>query len=125
ANAVSTLASRIETIERQMLASANVVRSPEKKCRNCQRTGHVAEDCFRKGGGKEGQYPSWWKGKRDNQNTSSTNPTANAIAVPEVGELTQHYGLTASSEKRGSGEIFADTGASDHFFRNREDFVTY
>ncbi|KAJ3816489.1 hypothetical protein F5880DRAFT_1619268 [Lentinula raphanica] len=56
-NSVSTLASRLEFIEKQILASANAVQSPKKKCRNCQRLGHIAEDCFRKGGGKEGQYP--------------------------------------------------------------------
>ncbi|KAJ6480624.1 hypothetical protein DFH09DRAFT_951118, partial [Mycena vulgaris] len=36
------------------------------KCTNtqCGRTGHLAKDCFRVGGGKEGQWPDWWKGKR-------------------------------------------------------------
>ncbi|KAJ3816942.1 hypothetical protein F5880DRAFT_1442367, partial [Lentinula raphanica] len=121
ANAVSSLASRIESLEKQIQTSANVVRSPEKKCRNCQRSGHVAEDCFRRGGGKEGQYPSWWKGKKD----SPSNPTANVVNAPVIGELTQHYGLSASTNGEGGDAIYADTGASDHFFRKREDFVTY
>ncbi|KAJ3829929.1 hypothetical protein F5880DRAFT_1501937 [Lentinula raphanica] len=81
ANSVSTLASRLETIEKQILSSANAVRFPEKKCKNCQRSGHVAEDCFRKGGGKEGQYPSWWKGKRDTHGTSTTGPAANTVSM--------------------------------------------
>ncbi|KAJ3833039.1 hypothetical protein F5878DRAFT_501825, partial [Lentinula raphanica] len=115
-----SLASRIEFLERQLQTSANVVKSPEKKCTNCKRTGHLAEECFRRGGGREGQYPSWWKGKKD-----TSGPTANAAATPEVGELTQHYGLAAVSSESGSGDIYADTGASDHFFRRREDFVTY
>lgn len=28
-------------------------------------SGHLVKDCFAHGGGKEGQYPDWWKGKRD------------------------------------------------------------
>ncbi|KAJ3710790.1 hypothetical protein C8R42DRAFT_533626, partial [Lentinula raphanica] len=95
------------------------------KCRNCQRSGHIAEDCFRKGGGKEGQYPSWWKGKRDTNTTSSSSHAANTASLPEVGELTQHYGLTASYPGESPGDVFADTGASDHFFRDRGDFVSY
>lgn len=35
-------------------------KNTDKKCHNCSRMGHVKEDCFRKGGGKEGQFPDWW-----------------------------------------------------------------
>ncbi|KAJ3992862.1 hypothetical protein F5050DRAFT_1547486, partial [Lentinula boryana] len=120
--------SRIETLEKQISASANAVRFPDKKCKNCQRAGHVAEECFRKGGGKEGQYPPWWKGRKEAPERS---PSANATAAvdrkaPEVAELTQYYGLVATAAReRTEDAIYADTGASDHFFRNREDFTTY
>ncbi|KAJ4002244.1 hypothetical protein F5050DRAFT_1541403, partial [Lentinula boryana] len=119
--------SRVEALERQRISSANAVRSPEKKCQNCQRNGHLAEECFRKGGGKEGQYPSWWKGRRENQGSSNTltNSVANATMIPEVGELAQHYGLSTTAIGPDSGDIYADTGASDHFFKNRADFITY
>ncbi|KAJ3789910.1 hypothetical protein GGU10DRAFT_253881, partial [Lentinula aff. detonsa] len=86
--------------------------------------GHLIKECFQKGGGKEGQYPPWWKGKRENQGTMPTNLAANVMTILEVGELTQHYGLTVSSTGD-QGKIFADSGASDHFFRNRADFTTY
>ncbi|KAJ3999617.1 hypothetical protein F5050DRAFT_1537994, partial [Lentinula boryana] len=121
------LASRLETLEKQVAASANTVKFPEKKCRNCQRVGHLADECFRKGGGKEGQYPSWWKGRKDtNQTASSANATMiTPSTIPEVGELTQYYGLAVISNNGGGDEIYADTGASDHFFRKREDFTTY
>ncbi|KAJ3980216.1 hypothetical protein F5890DRAFT_1375617, partial [Lentinula detonsa] len=97
------------------------------KCTNCQRVGHIAEECFRKGGGKEGQFPAWWKGKRD---TTVGNATANATAtsnvnMPDIAELTQFYSLAATSQERATDDIYADTGASDHFFRNRKDFITY
>lgn len=41
---------------------------------NCGKTGHLIEDCFQLGGGKQGQYPSWWKGKR----------TAPVVSVPAL-----------------------------------------
>ncbi|KAJ7667302.1 hypothetical protein B0H17DRAFT_990308, partial [Mycena rosella] len=47
-------------------------------CSNVQcgapgRKGHSISDCFWPGGGKEGQWPSWWKGKRQ------TAPVANHV----------------------------------------------
>ncbi|KAJ3993049.1 hypothetical protein F5050DRAFT_1533745, partial [Lentinula boryana] len=121
------LASRLESLEKQFVTSANAVRYPEKKCGNCQRNGHVMEECFRKGGGKEGQYPAWWRGKKDvNGGAIAANlATAPGKNNPKVAELTQYYGLTAYRQERDSSEIYADTGASDHFFRDRDDFVTY
>ncbi|KAJ3780896.1 hypothetical protein GGU10DRAFT_278553 [Lentinula aff. detonsa] len=101
----------MDYLEKQLQTSANAVKAPDKNCNNCKRIGHIAEECFRKGGGKEGQYPSWWKGKKD-----AGGPSANVTTTPEVGELTQHYGLAALAEGVSEGEVFADTGASDHFF---------
>ncbi|KAJ4000051.1 hypothetical protein F5050DRAFT_1549995, partial [Lentinula boryana] len=94
---------------------------------NCQRAGHLAEECFRKGGGKEGQFPSWWRGKKD---VTIGSPSANVISspmenVPEVAELTQYYGMATSFQTKTGDEIYTDTGASDHFFRSCKDFITY
>ncbi|KAJ3994190.1 hypothetical protein F5050DRAFT_1839550, partial [Lentinula boryana] len=128
------LTSRIESLKKQLATSgiANAVKFPEKRCRNCQRQGHLAEECFRKGGGKEGQYPSWWRGKKENAtgnpsaNTTMSTTESNHEALPEVGELMQYYGLVAAAFDSGEGqEIYADTGTSDHFFKRRADFVTY
>jgi hypothetical protein len=35
------------------------------KCTNtqCEKTGHIIDDCFQPGGEKTGQYPPWWKEK--------------------------------------------------------------
>ena len=35
------------------------------KCENCNHTGHMKARCWAKGGGLEGQYPEWFKGKKD------------------------------------------------------------
>jgi hypothetical protein len=126
------LQNRIEHLERQLAVAVGGSgargNGNGKKCTNpnCLREGHLAEDCFRKGGGKEGQYPPWWKGKKD---TTLPTPAANTTvsANVSVGELTQHYaGYSASmSITDPEDETFADSGASDHFFRKRSDFLTY
>ncbi|KAJ3996530.1 hypothetical protein F5050DRAFT_1571255, partial [Lentinula boryana] len=117
----------IESLEKKLMTSANAVKYPERKCRNCQHTGHVAEECFRKGGGKEGQYSAWWKGKKDVERgaTIANMATTPSKLIPAVAELTQYYGLTASFQGETGSKIYANMGASDHFFRDRNDFVTY
>ncbi|KAJ3764903.1 hypothetical protein FB446DRAFT_604132, partial [Lentinula raphanica] len=41
--------------------------NPDLVCtnQNCRGRGHTIENCWKLGGGKQGQYPKWWKGKRD------------------------------------------------------------
>lgn len=99
-------------------------RQSRDKCNNCGRPGHTKEKCWRKGGGSEGQYPTWWRGKRDNDSPqqSTSNPSSNIA----IGDFPQIYGMAAIREEgSGTGEIYADSGASDHFFKQRSDFVTY
>src|SRR5258708_32209558 len=38
------------------------------ECHNCKKKGHLARDCWGKGGGKEGQGPRNRKGKQDRVN---------------------------------------------------------
>ncbi|THU97011.1 hypothetical protein K435DRAFT_573131, partial [Dendrothele bispora CBS 962.96] len=75
---VSALQTEVKQLKEQIVAmqAKKGPANPSLKCTNpnCNRVGHTVENCFRKGGGKEGQYPSWWKGKRDN----TTNATASA-----------------------------------------------
>ena len=48
----------------------------------CGKTGHLIKDCFPPGGGKAGQYPPWWKGKRTtNPSIPSANLATSSIAV--------------------------------------------
>ena len=46
------------------------------KCDNCGRTGHFKAKCWAKGGGQEGQYPKWFKGRKD----SHTSNTVKAVS---------------------------------------------
>lgn len=121
ANLIAALQNRIEHLERQ----GSTTRHPEKKCSNlnCLRSGHLAEECFRKGGGKEGQYPAWWRGKKDAEKPITPSPSANVTST--VGEPTQYYAALSVTNEKMEGETYADSGATDHFFRNRSDFIIY
>jgi hypothetical protein len=59
---------------------------------NCRRTEHSIEDCFQLGGGKQGQYSAWWRGKQ----TVPTGPTAANFATTSHDELKPgtHYALS-------------------------------
>ena len=35
----------------------------DKLCNDCKKKGHMKENCFAKGGGKESEAPEWWKKK--------------------------------------------------------------
>ena len=78
----AALLARIEQLEKMVASSAC---TPEKKCmnQNCLHMGHLAEECFRKGGGKEGQYPAWWKGKRDTRVAPAANNFGSCISSLE------------------------------------------
>src|SRR5215471_4504867 len=98
---------------------------PSKNCSNpnCLRAGHVIAECYRKGGGKEGQGPWSKKKKADSANTASTNkdPVALVALVTTV-NLDEAEALSARSQ---DPTIIIDCGASKHFSSNRAKFATF
>jgi hypothetical protein len=45
--------------------SSALAANSDVTCENCGGGGHTKERCWHKGGDREGQYPDWWKGKRN------------------------------------------------------------
>ncbi|KAJ3759254.1 hypothetical protein EV360DRAFT_82285 [Lentinula raphanica] len=112
--------------------------NPDLQCSNpnCKGKGHTIENCWKMGGGKQGQYPKWWKGRRD---VPVPNPSANQTTVGTVGESDVSgpgnvYALTATtfqmiskptSNPKDGVRTFADSGATAHFFSNKSVFRNY
>ncbi|KAG9221993.1 hypothetical protein CCMSSC00406_0009201 [Pleurotus cornucopiae] len=79
----------------------------DKSCTNCKKRGHLAEDCFRDGGGKAGQWPDWWRGKHDGNNPDGGSSSSSNLAV---GSLSQHYAFSASANTDDLGSSVPNGG---------------
>jgi len=60
----------------------------------CGKTGHLIADCFQMGGGKQGQYPAWWKGKQTIP--PITNFTSSSSTIDGVINPGEHFALSAT-----------------------------
>jgi hypothetical protein len=101
--------------------------NPDAVCYNCKRKGHYKEDCWRKGGGKEGQGPNQRKRGANSQKhsansaSSSEPPTDNyAFATSALTSVAEQ--LCIPVERRGA---IIDSGASSHFCPDRAKFENY
>ena len=82
------------------------------QCENCNKTGHTKTKCWAKGGGQEGQYPNWFKGRKGpNHNTVKT-----ITNIPIVWMYSSNKNLEA---------WIADSTATVHVSPNQEDFDSY
>jgi hypothetical protein len=64
------------------------------QCKNCHRRGHIDEDCYWEGGGKEGQFPPHFR-KKVTVNTP-TAPTTAALATTEQKPVVENSGIQCS-----------------------------
>ncbi len=117
---------------------------------NCKGIGHTLEECWKLGGGRQGQYPPWWKGKRDaplpsgSANLVTANQldpgsiTTNVIALntfidKETLETAyqeiagENTALVVNNHSPGldTSRMYGDSGASTHFVQNRDHFFNY
>ncbi|KAJ7728566.1 hypothetical protein B0H14DRAFT_537700 [Mycena olivaceomarginata] len=75
-------------------------------CSNAQcgapgRKGHSISDCFWPGGGKEGQWPAWWKGKK---------PTIAPTAAPVYTGAGTMFALSAWTTPDAIVSVYDSTG---------------
>src|SRR5271170_7794832 len=79
---------------------------PKPICTNCKRSGHSTENCYAKGGAKEGQAP--WKKKKEEKKDSQKADSANTVTeLPDTA-----YALTSESTSEPPSEVWvSDTGA--------------
>ncbi len=113
---------------------------------HCKGIGYTIDECWKIRGGKQGQYPPWWKGKQDAQV-----PTANLtqLASPDTSIMTNIFALNGTlgedikrmideqvqcakkawivkgTETLDSSRLFSDSVASTHFVKQRLAFSAY
>jgi hypothetical protein len=111
---------------------------------NCGGHGHTKDQCWEKGGGKEGQAPDWWlkriKGKQASASVAEDTPKSNepenyamlSYHVPDDPTAlvcTSDFCSEAHATSNHTGTIL-DSGASCHFspdcpqFRNYEEHLS-
>jgi hypothetical protein len=93
------------------------------ECHNCHKKGHMARDCWSKGGGKEGQGPGNRKrgGKfRNSQNRSnqSTETTDINIGLSDVAYM-------ANTNTFSNYDWLLDSGTTTHICKNRNEISNY
>jgi hypothetical protein len=87
-------------------------RKDRVECYNCHKNGHIAADCWSKGGGMEGKDPRRDKKKRERANKAE-----------DVGT---DFVETAYAAKSNSSSLYswlADSGATSHICNNRSVFI--
>ncbi|PBK70580.1 hypothetical protein ARMSODRAFT_973906 [Armillaria solidipes] len=117
---------------------------------NCKGIGHTLEEYWKLGGGCQGQYPPWWKGKQDaplpsgSANLATTSQsdhgsiTTNVIALnacvnkktlEEIDKKTAGEDMAWVINNHNPGldtsQMYGDSGASTHFVQNRDHFFNY
>ena len=77
-------------------------------CSNCGRSGHTIQDCWAKGGGKEGQGPK--QKKMDKSKTESTNQSSTS-KLPDMAYMAKQSSPVFTFEK---DDWVIDSGTTSH-----------
>ncbi|EDR06963.1 uncharacterized protein LACBIDRAFT_328359 [Laccaria bicolor S238N-H82] len=88
----------------------------------CGKVGHLMEDCFGPGGGKAGQYPPWYKGKRAtasaNLTTSTTSSTSSGSTTPGT-----HWALSVTFNYQEIDTLICENAETDQTASTENRFI--
>ena len=85
-----------------------------KECSNCRKKGHSKEDCWNKGGGKEGQGPKGLrKGPNRANQVAKEDPSLNQVAYMARKSFTSQY------------DWYLDSGTTSHICPIKDAFTNY
>ncbi|KAF8240125.1 hypothetical protein L208DRAFT_1184097, partial [Tricholoma matsutake] len=112
---------------------------------NCNMDGHTKDQCWEKGGGKEGQAPEWWKTNKGGKENKKGLTTINTVEKSDNETMNYVFTIYGSSHKDNEsfvlaitsdfhskahaiyqmGGIIIDSGATGHFSPNKLKFINY
>ncbi|KAI1002358.1 hypothetical protein K3495_g5847 [Podosphaera aphanis] len=113
---------------------ANVAYVPPKSCSNCKKPGHTRENCYGKGGGKDGQGPRQIARRKKieaDRKKEEEKPEQNVQVAERDAFYSSHMALDGpeyihfTSYSLSSDSWIADSGASAHIANRREMFATF
>lgn len=131
-----------EEEQRRQNQSADVNTISRSYCTNCKKPGHIKENCYAKGGGKEGQGPRQiaWR-KKEEFKKRQKDKEAEESALEQSAQAVESDVFMASFIKKSGTSItesihytssscvqnswIADSGASTHIANQREMFSDY
>lgn len=96
--------------------------NPNIECHNCRKKGHMARDCWSKGGGKEGQGP-----RRKGGQGGSKNRAHQANVNDDLGDIAYNVSATAvgAPGEFSKNDWLLDCGSTSHICTNRDAFIEY
>ena len=97
----------------------------DKECGNCKRKGHVDQDCYAKGGGKEGQAP--WQNKGKQKETAAIATTEDAKDELFAFTCTSDFVDIAAISPHSKTMLgtCVDSGASNNYSPDQNKFSNY
>ena len=104
----------------------------------CSKISHTSGQCFKKGGGREGQAPEWWKkmkakkDKKSGANVAETKSDNEPEDYAMLATTDDQLALECTSDFRSEAHaisnvcgIIIDSSASHHFSPDRSKFLNY
>lgn len=87
------------------------------ECYDCHKKGHMAKDCWSKGGGREGQGPKGRRGPNRGHRSNQASETNDALADTSYMAMETH--------EFSKYDWLLDSGTTSHICNNREAFQDY
>jgi hypothetical protein len=108
-------------------ASTPTQSNPDAMCYNCDRKGHYKTDCWRPGGGKEGQGPRQWHKRGGCTQKQAANAAKEAEENDNYAFMMSDLAgiaktLNVPADRQGA---IVDSGASAHFCPDRSKFKNF
>jgi len=81
-------------------------------CKNCGIKGRIAENCWAKGEGKEGQAPEWYKPQEKKDSAKQTTECNDFVFIEKSASIQ-------------ATDFLSDSGASMHICNDRHQFIMF